>query len=291
MKKLLACVLALALMCAAEAMAEIGAQLIVVNCNEYITLREEPSTKAAALDRIPLRSEAVSLGDRVNGFVRVAWKGQKGWALERYLQAVSESGAPVELTREQRYNLNLFISNFTETGFCQTEGGYSDDWPDPVQLTDFAVEHCWFNRKNRLEWGDYFNYNNTRLPEEQIAPVVKKYFGLSIKASHNPLYMDYRDGWYYWQETGGHISAGFASLGSVEKLDGHRYRVWFGIYGGGENWNNDVCYYTPAQASAAYPVNGVRPFGCAVIHTGQSGLNDRSGWTMTRYAVNCDTWD
>ena len=190
MKRLFCCVLAL-LLCAAgmSALAEtdagIGSKLRVVNCEEYITLREEPDTSAAALARIPLKGEAVSLGDRSNGFVRVGWKGQSGWALEKYLRDVEESGTAVSLTSQQRYNLNLFLSNFTEVGFCRREGAYSDAWADPVQLTDFAVDHCWFNRQNRLEWGEYFNYNNVRLPEEQIAPIVKKYFGTVVPPEDN----------------------------------------------------------------------------------------------------------
>ncbi len=297
MKRVLFCTLALllalgGLTALAETDAGIGSKLRVVNCEEYITLREEPDTSAAALARIPLKGEAVSLGDRSNGFVRVGWKGQSGWALEKYLRDVEESGTAVSLTSQQRYNLNLFLSNFTEVGFCRREGAYSDAWADPVQLTDFAVDHCWFNRQNRLEWGEYFNYNNVRLPEEQIAPIVKKYFGLSIKPSHEQPYTDYKNGYYYWQETGGHISDGFACLSGAEKLGGGRYCVWFGVYAGGEQWDNDACYYTQEQAWAAYPgYGGMVPFGCAVVDTGSSGLNDRSGWKLVRYAVNYDVWD
>ena len=297
MKRLLVCLLILAL-AGASALAEtdiqIGTWLRVVNCQEYITLREEPDTKATALDRIPLGAEAISLDGRENGFVRVTWNGQKGWALERYLKSDSEYGAPVEPTRDQRYNLNLFLSNFTEAGFCWNEGGYDESSANAAQLTEFALEHCWFNRQDALDWGDYFDYNNVRLSEDQISPVIRKYFGLSMKASHKLTYTDYRDGWYYWQETGGHTSGGFACARVVERLDGRRYRVWFGIYGAGESWDNDACYYTPEQALRAYTrYDGSDrvPFGCAVIDTGDSGLNDRSDWTMERYAVNYDVWD
>lgn len=293
MKRVLICLLVLALL-GCSAMAEvdvrIGTKLRVVNCDAYITLREEPNTKAAALDRIPLGCEAVSLIDRQNGFVRVAWKGQMGWALEKYLKSIDESGSAVELTKAQRYNLNLFLSNFTEADFCRWEGGYSYDAVDPAQLTNFALEHCWFNRQNRVEWGEYFNDNNVRLSEDQIAPVVEKYFGLKIKPSHELRYTDYKKGYYYRQETGGHVSMGFACLDRAEKLEGRRYRVWFSVYGMGESWDNDACYYTPSQAMKAYPIEGVNPVGCAVVDVGGSGLGDRSDWTLERYAVYYDMW-
>ena len=124
----------------------------------------------------------------------------------------------------------------------------------PALLTRFAIDHCWFNRQNRLEWGEYFNYNNVRLPKSQIAPIVKKYFDLDISPSHDPPYMDYKNGYYYWQETGGHTNDGFACLDRVEALGWNRYSVWFNIYGMGEAWTNDMCYYTQAQARSIYPV-------------------------------------
>lgn len=289
MKKLIACMLALALMCAAEAMAEIGAQLIVVNCNEYITLREEPSTKAAALDRIPLRATVDEIGDAGNGFLRVSYRGQTGYALSKYLERYrGYRGPEISLTRDQRYNINLFLSNFTEAGF-QVNGCYDVNRIDPAMLTEFAIEHCWYNRQNRLEWDDYFNYNNVRLPESQIAPVVEKYFGVNITPSHDLPYTDYRNGYYYWQETGGHTNMGFASQYAVEALGNGYYSVWFGVFGIGENWDNSACYYSAGEASSAYPgYGGVTPYGCAVINTGRSGLDDRSGWTMMRYVLNCD---
>ena len=64
----------------------------------------------------------------------------------------------------------------------------------------------------------------------------------------NVVYLHYKNGYYYWEETGGHTDEGFACLTLVEKLDKRRYSVWFEIYGMGENWDNDVCYYTTAEA-------------------------------------------
>jgi hypothetical protein len=127
-----------------------------------------------------------------------------------------------------------------------------------------------------------------RLPEGQIAPIVRKYFGVDITPSHSLGYIDYRKGYYYWEETGGHTSDGFACQTRVEKLDSRRYSVWFNIYGSMMNWNNDACHYTDSQArSACAPYD--QPFrGHAVIDVGSGGLEDRSTWTVRRYTVNFD---
>ena len=212
----------------------------------------------------------------------------KKWlALLLALALIGAVGASAEsLKAKQRYNLNLFLSNFTEQGFCWREGEYFDiDDFDTAMMTEFAVDHCWFNRQNRLEWGDYFNGNNVRLPESQIEPIVKKYFGVSISPNHYLNYIDYKNGYYYWEETGGHTNDGFACLYDYENLGNGYFRVYFDVFGAGERWDNDVCYYTTSQARKAYPPYGDTTSGYAVINTGKTGLNDRSGWSLDTYAL------
>ena len=295
MKKLLTCVLALAMILATGVPAlavEIGTTMTVVNCNEYITLREEPDTRAAALDRMPLGEKGVVfLGEADNGLWLVSYEGQTGYALAKYLKPMGTfEGKRCDPSARERYNFNLFLSNFTETGFLWRSGCYSKAAPpDTALLTEFAVNHCWFNRQSRIEWAEdqYFNGNNVRLPENQIVPIVKKYFGETIKPNHKLAYIDYRDGYYYWEETGGHTSDGFACLTGVEQLDDTRFCVAFNIYGGGEYWDNDVCYYTAQQAAKAYPTyDGSAYYGRAVIDTGDSGASDRSDWSLEFIAIN-----
>jgi len=294
MRKVLCCVLAMLLALAGmSALAvEIGTTMMVVNCNEYITLREEPDTSATALARMPLGEKGmVFLSEADNGFWQVSYKGQTGYALAKYLKPMGTfEGRRYDPSAKERYNFNLFLSNFTETGFLWRSGCFSKAFPiDTALLTEFAINHCWFNRQNRLEWAEdsYFNGNNVRLPENQIAPIVKKYFGESIKPSHNLAYIDYRNGYYYWEETGGHTSDGFACLTGVERLDDTRFCVAFNIYGAGESWDNDVCYYTAQQAAKAYPPYGSSTYyGRAVIDTGSSGTGDRSGWSLEFIAIN-----
>ena len=291
MKKLIVCLLALAMLLGTTALADdMGDILRVVNCKEYITLREAPDTHAGALDRIPLREEVDMIGRASNGFTLVAYEGQVGYALSEYLKTVeSYEGERYDPDADECYNINLFLSNFTEQGFLWRSGCYDSSRRDTALLTDFAIDHCWFNRTNQLEWadGEYFDGYNVRLPESQIAPIVKKYFGVSIKPSHSVPYVGYRDGYYYWEETGGHTNDGFACLTYVERLDRTRYSVWFNIYGMGEDWDNEVCHYSSQEAENAYPTyGGARRCGRAIIDTGSSGLDDRDDWTLERITIN-----
>lgn len=64
---------------------------VVVNCREWITLRERPSTEAYSLARIPL-------GDWVwidrdyynNGFYRAEYEGMHGYVLAAYIKYVKD---------------------------------------------------------------------------------------------------------------------------------------------------------------------------------------------------------
>ena len=288
MKKLITLILILTLLGVSALAAEVGSRLKVVNCDEYITLREEPSTSASALARMPLGAAVDMLGRAKDGFWHVSYEGQSGYALSKYLREVEDyTGDPVDVSREERYNINLFLSNFTEQGFMWSSC-YDSRAIDWASVTEFALNHCWFNRQNRLEWGEYFGDNNVRLSEEQVPPVVEKFFGLDITPSQRLQYIDYKGGYYYWEETGGHVKDGFACLTRVEKLGERYYSVWFEVYGRGEDWTNDVCYYTDSQAYKAYPPYEYPPMGHAVIEVGSGGLADRSGWSIQRYTVNYD---
>ena len=71
-------------------------EAIVVNCNEWISLREYPSTSAPRLAKIPLGtsvrvyegylSDASNEESPQNGFVQTFYGGMVGWCLVSYLR-------------------------------------------------------------------------------------------------------------------------------------------------------------------------------------------------------------
>ncbi len=257
-----------------------GKEYEVVKCNEFITLREESSTKARALDRVPLGATVTAFSAAENGFLLVHYDGQTGYVLSKYLKELPGLlGISIELTKQQTDDMNLFLSNFTESSLGYMSKGVFDiqSAPDSM-LVEFAVDHMWFNyHESRIEWGEYFNNYNVRVHKEFVPEITEKFFGRKI-SDYAPYYVDFIDPYYYWQETGGHISDGFASVNDVRYLGGNRYYVSFLIFASGEMWDNEDTKLTIDQAYEKFP--GYTKQGCAIVYA--ANLNDRATYKLTR---------
>lgn len=57
----------------------------VVNCNEWVSLREEPDVNSARLAEVPLGTLVEDLGEYVNGFTYVDYAGMAGYIHDDYL--------------------------------------------------------------------------------------------------------------------------------------------------------------------------------------------------------------
>lgn len=258
-----------------------GEEFRVVRCNEYITLRDLPSTKAEALDRVPLGATVTAFNRDENGFMRVHYAGKLGYVLEKYLDpAYAPAGLWIDMSENVRKNLNLFLSNFTESSLNYYTGGVFDVQSAPDNaLVEFAAEHMWFNYyESRIEWGEYMSGNNVRVHKKYVPEITEKYFGI-VPAAPDPMYIDYADPYYYWTETGGHISNGFASAERLEYLGGDRYSVSFVVLAGGNYWENSDTELTLSEARAKFPDYEKR--GRAIIYA--PNLNDRASYKLTRF--------
>lgn len=282
MRKLfLALTVFLALLMAAGAFAEfeVGDEARVVNCKEYITLREDANTSASALARVPLGAEIICLEDDNGRFVCVWTEGVQGYVLRQYLEDVTMHGHTVTLTDDQRADMNLFLSNFTEVDlstYC--DGVFDVNYADSTVLVRFAADHIWFNQSSKVEWGEYAYENNVRIATASINPVLQKYFDVTVDDMH-AMYLDLDGDYLYWQETGGHLPSGFALVTSAEYIGSDLYRVYFDVYGNGEVWNNDVMKLTASQAINSYersPESGL-----AIIRA--SDLDDRASFALVRF--------
>lgn len=73
---------------------------LVVNCNEWISLRQYPSTEAPRLTKIPLGAKVKiyrgMLGERSsspqNGFYLTEYDGWRGWCLKEYINIGEVAG-------------------------------------------------------------------------------------------------------------------------------------------------------------------------------------------------------
>jgi len=278
MKRICAMTLVILLALCANAYAITGTEFKVVKCNSYITLRDDASTKAGEVDRVPLSDTVVALSYADNGFYYVNYDGKDGYVLSKYLEPIEAAeGTDVTLSRNERYNINLFLSNFTEQSFTYLSKGVFDIYSmDERALVEFGVNFAWFNKYDSIEWGQW-GENNVRVHEDEVLEAIRKYFGI-VPLQPDPIYVDYSAPYFYWGETGGHVKDGFACLRSCEYLGANRYRIEYMTFGAGYGWENSDCYMTGDEAVKVYPDSGSE--GVAVIYAGD--LTDRTTFRLER---------
>ena len=107
MKRILTCILTLMLLLSCTAYAAPLDQLHVVGCEEFITLREGPSTGAKRVVQIPLGALVTCYEYTENGFARVYYGGGFGFVQSRYLSEVNpETGG--------EWRIPMYVANCNE---------------------------------------------------------------------------------------------------------------------------------------------------------------------------------
>ena len=185
---------------------------------------------------------------------------------------------PVGVDETERYNINLFLSNFSEQGMTFYSSGRVID----ETLVNFALDHIWLNRQDLVERADFGAYN-FRIAVDRIEEIALKYFGKAPAGYASSRYA-YEGGFFYGESTGGYMGHGVVSLSHVEDMGGGVYGVYFGCYGEGEFFAADDCWLRPEQAAVKYAGSGMHT-GYAVIDTHGAGLHTREGWTLLQYDV------
>lgn len=84
----LAALLSLLLLSASAALAE---NMMVVNCDEWVSLRQSPDTSSERLMKVPLYETVEDCEWVGNGFVRCAYLGVTGYILDKYLAPVEDN--------------------------------------------------------------------------------------------------------------------------------------------------------------------------------------------------------
>lgn len=67
-------------------------RMYVVNCNDWVSLRESPYTSASRLTTIPYGAKVEFLSVAANGFYEVYYNGHIGYVLSQYLSYESPYG-------------------------------------------------------------------------------------------------------------------------------------------------------------------------------------------------------
>lgn len=189
----------------------------------------------------------------------------------------------VRLTSDLQYDLNIFLSNFSESDLPNFRMGerLSDE-----ELIQFAGLYNLYNRHNLYEYGDYYDDHylyggNMRIEKEHIYETIKKYFDITMKE-------DVIEDYFYTEFTGGHILEGVSIVNKAEKLENNLYKVSFIVYYTG---NNDSEYYslTADEAEKHYLENYNSDSiifenvgtGTAIIYA--KDINDRSTYILKEY--------
>ena len=257
----------------------IGDEMKVVRCEEYITLRGEPNTKAAELDRIPLGAKVVYLGEAENKFLHVAYENQTGYALKNYLRAQEAApGTAAAVSRAARAEINAFLSGIAITGVTGFTGGNVSD----QELVEMALWYMWYNKRSAFMGSDLPDYGH-RLTDVLAKREVKRLFGREVEALE-AQYQPHENGYFYMNEPGGPLGYGCANMSHAEWIDGDRLRVYFGLYGEGEGWNEAIFTAFPEQLALMYAGQPVHQ-GYAVINIGAGTLEDSSKWAIEAFVA------
>ena len=189
--------------------------------------------------------------------------------------ASAQTYAPVELSGDARYAMNLFLSNFTEIGLDSVS-----TWSGDKDLVDFAHDHMWFNAYDSFEYGEYAGENNCRVSDDRIQSIIDKYFTDPRQVDLSQTRFDYDGEYYYHCETGGWNNCGFAHTINVYPAGEDKYFVSFLVFENGESWENDVLDDNLDEiiAERGEPVS----YGSALIFA--KDLADRSTYKMISYS-------
>lgn len=270
---------------------KIGDYLKVVNCEEYISLRAEPSASAKVLARIPLgASTVIHLGPYTQDFMKVMYEGQIGYVRSGYLKnqflVCDGCQAYKALTDEDCYHIQKFLSNFSEVSLGMPAAVLTPETMSDAALVGFALRHLRINRPDLLEWDGYSQGRNVRVAEETVQRVVERYFGRSFDAENSGY--DFIGGYCYWHEGEEAAPGGFCIFHTIEDMGEGRFRIGFCVYGVGMSYDDDV--YRLDERSLVHEAPQYCQersiHGDAVIDTRNGKLSDHSEWVLERWAID-----
>ena len=161
-------------------------------------------------------------------------------AAQRYTQPAEEVyPISLRLTSELQHTMNLFLSNFSEANMKSFE-----TFPGAEEALDFALSFNFINKKENFELlnspvtfnGRSYNY---RIKEDTIKNTVYNYFHVTqVLPSFGHNLINYKDGYFYYQFTGGMIMDDVTIVTAVRQIDRYSYEVDFRLYDAASNNRN-----------------------------------------------------
>ena len=193
----------------------------------------------------------------------------------------------VKITSDLQYDLNIFLSNFSESdlpNFRMGERLSNDELIYFAELYNIYNRHELFeNVEYREEEADLYR-GNIRIKKEYIYETIKKYFDITMDE-------DVLGDYLYTEFTGGHMSEGVSIVNKAENLGDNLYRISFEVYATG-GMDSDYYSFSPQEAKKYYleahngsqtALENVRT-GTAIIYA--KDINDRSTYILKEYQHN-----
>ena len=280
MKKWRFVLLLVALLCTVSEVRAADIQLAeVTDVTEYVTLRNKPDKKGKALKKIPLGAVVTVLSEPENDFTQVAYQGENGFVLEKYLKRQRKmEGELLSMDSALTIHLNLYLTQFTSQGFARDTAFLRDECTDR-EMIDAAIGTLVYTEKAEAEKDG----QGVRIPGKEVYEAAGRLFGREISDMQSGSY-PYVDGYYLVNSPSGRTEGGFASVRAAEDLHDGLLFVWFEIFAEGQKWTPEgVCMFSVESARTNYP-NSLGYQGMALIDTGND-LTDRSRWQIIQYQV------
>ena len=143
-------------------------------------------------------------------------------------ESAPEAGAKISLSAQQQYEANIFLSNFSEQGFCG--GDYSSfDAASATDVQIFSFAHLWakINSQSAIEYKDGFEVMSL----ETVRDIANRYMRLDrqINPAEGTDYSKemgmgnydwdrcwFEEGLFYYPAADGEVHTGFTVVDSAE---------------------------------------------------------------------------
>ncbi len=216
-----------------------------------------------------------------------------------------ELGVSRDLSAEEQYEANIFLSNFSEQGFGL--GRFTGfDSREPAQAQLYAFAHLWakINRQSAIFYKDSYE----AMTLESVNDILGRYFGLGIQPEDGTDYSEafgignfdwdhswYKDGIFYYPAGDGESYTDFTVVDSAESLSDGRTRFRFTVYALDLDIYYDKLgipqeYYrlTPAEAVQRMVAGEITPVhtGAAVCEPCHLESSGRDSYTLVAYEMD-----
>lgn len=187
MKRMIACLVAALLAFSAAALAEFDdgyiGSMTVVNCEEWVSLRELPGGSATRLKQVPLGATVEDCVRHDDEYIYGMYDGEYGYILAKYLEAAGE----VAETREREVYVEDVEEIITEVkyqsgmgfSFWYLEGGFIVDDSRSESGNPSVLMEAWDGEENLPAYLEFLSPEDTGASGRDFLQRLPEQYGLS----------------------------------------------------------------------------------------------------------------